>query len=107
MVEFRSEGVTRFTCNAASDPPSSITWDARISDSTREDLDDGTNPNYSISGSVDVEAMPPITVSYLEYNPNNVDFTVPDCFIRNGFDTLRVRNPSFTEVTPGPPTSKS
>ncbi len=89
-METRSNDINRFVCEASSNPPSAINWDAVMS-GNRELLESGVNPSYSISSSVDLEASPPVSNSYLEYIPDEVDFRTPECFISNGFDTMRVR----------------
>lgn len=83
------------TCEAASNPPSTVCWTAQIS-GNRERLDN-TSSDYSITSSMNLEAMPPVTIGELEYEPSEVDFTNPECIIENPFDSVRVRNPSFVE----------
>lgn len=93
-----------FICEASSNPPSAIRWTGQIPDSPRERfrLDD-TSSGYTISSSVDLEAIPPVTISQLEYEPSEVDFSNPDCFIENGFDTVLVTKSEFKEIVPSPP----
>ncbi len=93
-----SSNELEFTCEATSNPPSTIRWLAQMSNNSREPLDE-TDSDYTISSATNLETSPPVTTGELEYNPNEVDFSSPECLIENGFDTVRVRNPSFTDVT--------
>lgn len=105
-TEHPSTDIIRLVCEASSRPASAITWDAVMSGISREPLENGTDESYSIGSSVDLEAVPPVSSSYLEYDPDEVDFSNPDCFIDNGFEVMRVR--TFAEASSAStPTSNS
>ena len=79
-------------CEASGDPLPMITWDARLS-GERSPLMTSSN-NYEISQEVDSNTVE----SRLSFDLEDVRFTRPECLIKNGVETLRVRVDEFEMV---------
>ena len=80
-------------CEASGEPAPTITWDVQVS-GTRSPLLTTSNNSYDISQQVNGNTV----VSRLSFDPQDVNFTRPECLIKNGIDKLRVRSDEFEMV---------
>lgn len=103
FVEDQSDGTRVYVCEATSFSPLQFSWETTI-DGSRVPLP----PNdpmalYSISTTVDPDTNPFFGISTIAYDPDEVNFPMPDCVIRNEAGEMeRIRSSEFTVRDPTP-----